>query len=158
MDEKNLDNTQGDLNTPGGTFKPLEVPVLFKFQEENKELINKITQIFQNMGRIVKPIIKGIVDDVKWLWDQVFKGKEDSWLDWLNNSLKGIADFIEDHPTFKDFLVSMAEGFIVLAAALSIFSAAALLGLVNPWFLLIGASIGLIIFLIKDWDKVCQVF
>lgn len=159
LDKNNLDNTQGDLNTPGGTFKPLEVPVLFKFQEENKELINKITQIFQNMGRIVKPIIKGIVDDVKWLWDQVFKGKEDSWLDWLNDTLKGIADFIEDHPTFKDFLVSMAEGFLVLAAALLIFNAAAaLLGLVNPWFLLIGASIGLIIFLIKDWDKVCDWF
>lgn len=159
LDKKNLDNTQGDLNTPGGGLKPLEVPVLFKFQEENKELINKITQIFQNMGRIVKPIIKGIVDDVKWLWDQVFKGKEDSWLDWLNNSLKGIADFIEDHPTFKDFLVSMAEGFLVLAAALLIFNAAAaLLGLVNPWFLLIGASIGLIIFLIKDWGEICDWF
>lgn len=159
LDKKNLDNTQGDLNSPGGGLKPLEVPVLFKFQEENKDLIDKITQIFQNMARIVKPIIKGIVDDVKWLWDQVFKGKEDSWLDWLNNSLKGIADFIEDHPTFKDFLVSMAEGFLVLAAALLIFNAAAaLLGLVNPWFLLIGASIGLIIFLIKDWDKVCDWF
>ena len=159
VDKKNLDSTQGDLNSPGGGLKPLKVPVLFEFQEQNKELIDKITQIFQNMGRIVKPIIKGIVDDVKWLWDQVFKNKEESWLDWLNNSLKGIADFIEDHPTFKDFLVSMAEGFLVLGAAILVFNAAAaLMGLVNPWFLLIGASIGLIIFLIKDWDKICAWF
>lgn len=159
LDEKNLDNTQGDLNTPGGTFKPLEVPVLFKFQEENKDLINKITQIFQNMGRIVKPIIKGIVDDVKWLWDQVFKGKEDSWLDWLNNSLKGIADFIEDHPTFKDFLVSMAEGFLILSAALIIFNvASSILSAVNPWFILIAASIGLIIFAIKHWGEISEWF
>lgn len=160
LDKKNLEDTQGDLNSPGGGFKPLEVPVLFKFQEENKDLIDKITQIFQNMARIVKPIIKGIVDDVKWLWDQIFKPQNGgSWLDWLNNSLKGIADFIEDHPTFKDFLVSMAEGFLVLAAALLIFNAAAaLLGLVNPWFLLIGASIGLVIFAIKHWGEITEWF
>lgn len=160
LDEKNLDNTQGDLNTPGGTFKPLEVPVLFKFQEENKDLIDKITQIFQNMGRIVKPIIKGIVDDVKWLWGQIFKEQEGgSWLDWLNDTLKGIADFIEDHPLMKDFLVSLAEGFLVLGAALLVFKvASSILSAVNPWFILIAASIGLIIFAIKHWGEISEWF
>lgn len=159
LDKKNLDNTQGDLNSPGGGLKPLEVPVLFKFQEENKDLIDKITQIFQNMARIVKPIIKGIVDDVKWLWDQVFKGKEDSWLDWLNNSLKGIADFIEDHPLMKDFLVSLAEGFLILGAALLVFKiASTIFSAINPWFLLIAGAIGLVILAIKHWGEISEWF
>jgi len=155
LDEKNLDNTQGDLNTPGGTFKPLEVPILFKFQEENKELINKITQIFQNMARILKPINKGIVDDVTWLWNQVFKSKEGSWLDWLNDTLKGIADFIEDHPKFKDYLVSLAEGIAILSVAILIFNA---ISWINPWFLLAAIAIGTLIFVIKHADEILEGF
>ena len=153
VDKKNLDNTQGDLNSQGGGLKPLKVPILFEFQEKNKELIDKITQIFQNMARIVKPIIKGIVDDVTWLWNQVFKPQNGgSWLDWLNDSLKYLADLIEKNPDVKDFFVSIAEGIAILAVATLLFK------LINPEFLLIAASIGILIYAFKDWDRTVEWF
>jgi hypothetical protein len=136
----------------GGGTKPLKFPVQMEFEVKNAETIDKITNVFEQLWRIVKPIIKGINDDITWLWNKLFGGGEngETWLDRLGSGLKWVADTLEAHPKLKDFLVSLAEGLIIAAGAMVIFNAVS----GNWMFLAVAAAIGAVIFVMKNWREI----
>ena len=144
----------------GGGAQPLKFPVQLEFETKNAELIDAISRVFKAMWSIVKPIIQGIKDDFTWLWGKLFgETTPTSWLNSLADWLEGIGKFINENPMVKDFLVSLAEGFIIATVAVGAFFA--IMSLVNPvtaWILGLTAAIGLIIFAIKNWGKICEWF
>lgn len=145
----------------GGGSAPLTFPVQVEFETKNADTIDKITRIFKQMGRIVSPIIKGIKSDINWLWNKLFgedtTGK--TWLDAIGDSFENIANFMNETPFVKDFFVSLAEGLVITAAAFGVFAAAtSILGAINWVFLAIASGIGIVIFAIKNWGKICAWF
>jgi hypothetical protein len=160
LQKKSKGKSGNDNDNDKNKMKPLVLPVQLEFESKNAGVIDAISRVFQAMWGIVKPIIDKIKEDITWLWNKLFgETNAESWINKLAGWLEDIGKFIDEHPMIKDFLASLAEGFILAAGAMIIFTAAAtLLSSVNWIFIAIAAAIGLIIFAIKHWGEISEWF